>query len=81
MVPDNNADIILNQFLKSNSTKKLVIVGDVPYKDKYSRRLKSIDNHRVIFTGYINSENELADLYKNCFCIFMAMSLEGPILP
>lgn len=67
MVPDNNADIILNQFLKSNSTKKLVIVGDVPYNDKYSRRLKSIHNHRVIFTGYINSENELADLYKNCF--------------
>ena len=29
LIPDNNADLIVNGFIKSNSKKKLVIVGDV----------------------------------------------------
>ena len=32
LIPDNNADLIIKGFLKSNSKKKLVIVGDVLIK-------------------------------------------------
>ena len=67
LIPDNNADFILKQFIASNTKRKLVIVGDVPYHDIYSKKLKSIENERITFTGYINCENELADLYKNCY--------------
>ena len=43
----------MNGFLKSNSTRKLVIVGDVPYKDRYADKIKSIEDKRLKFVGYI----------------------------
>ena len=38
LIPDNNADLIIDGFLNSDSKKKLVIVGDVPYNDKYASK-------------------------------------------
>ena len=67
LIPDNNADIIINGFLKSSSHRKLVVVGDVPYKDKYSDNLKSINDERLIFTGYVNDQDILAELYHNSY--------------
>ena len=67
LIPDNNADLIINGFLKSNSKKKLVIVGDVPYKDAYASNLKNIKDERLIFTGYVKDQDLLAELYHNCY--------------
>ncbi|MDC3077472.1 DUF1972 domain-containing protein [Flavobacteriales bacterium] len=67
LIPDNNANLIIKGFLKSNSKKKLVIVGDVPYKDSYSSNLKKIKDKRLIFTGYIRDQDFLAELYHNCY--------------
>ena len=36
LIPDNNSRLIINSFLKSDSKKKLVVVGDVPYRDNYA---------------------------------------------
>ena len=54
MIPDNNSDIIIEGFIQSNSTKKLVIVGDVPYQDAYATKIKSYQDPRLVFTGYVN---------------------------
>jgi glycosyltransferase involved in cell wall biosynthesis len=67
LIPDNNADLIIKGFINSNSKKKLVIVGDVPYKDSYAFDLKKIIDERLIFTGYVKDQNILAELYHNCF--------------
>ena len=67
LIPDNNADLIIEGFLKSSSKKKLVIVGDVTYKDSYASNLKNIVDKRLIFTGYVNDSNILAELYHNCY--------------
>ena len=67
LIPDNNAEFIINEFVLSQSDKRLVIVGDVPYKDKYASNLKLIKDDRLIFTGHINDQDELAELYHNCF--------------
>ena len=67
LIPDNNADLIIKGFLKSNSKKKLVIVGDVPYKDSYASSLKNMVDKRLIFTGYVKDQNILAELYHNCY--------------
>ena len=67
MIPDNNADIIIEGFIKSNSTKKLVIVGDVPYADEYANKIRSYQDPRLVFTGYVRSPETLASLYKYCF--------------
>lgn len=68
LIPDNNSLLIIESFLKANSSKKLVIVGDVPYKDKYSEKVKSIINKKIIKLGYVKCQKKLSYLYKNCFC-------------
>jgi glycosyltransferase involved in cell wall biosynthesis len=70
LIPDNNADLIVDGFVKSNSTRKLVIVGDVPYHDRFAQQMKSIPDSRLIFTGYVRDPEELAALYHNCFAYF-----------
>jgi len=67
MIPDNNADIIIEGFIKSNSTKKLVIVGDVPYADEYAQKIRAYQDPRLVFTGYVRSPQMLASLYKYCY--------------
>jgi len=67
MIPDNNSDIIIEGFISSSSTKRLVIVGDVPYQDAYATKIKSYQDDRLVFTGYITNGDELASLYKYCF--------------
>ncbi|GAB2617661.1 DUF1972 domain-containing protein [Belliella aquatica] len=70
LVPDNNADIIIEGFAKSSSKKKLVIVGDVPYQDDYVDNLRNIQDNRLIFTGYVTDPEELKALYHNCYGYF-----------
>lgn len=77
LIPDNNADIILREFLSSSSEKKLVIVGDVPYKDAYAQSLKGLDDPRILFTGYVNDQDVLAELYHNCFAYFHGHEFGG----
>jgi glycosyltransferase involved in cell wall biosynthesis len=67
LIPDNNADIIIDGFIKSNSSKKLVIVGDVPYKDHYAETLKTKANDNILFLGYITDSEVLSELYCNCY--------------
>jgi glycosyltransferase involved in cell wall biosynthesis len=67
LVPDNNGDTIIAEFLKTRSTRRLVIVGDVPYRDRYARTLKAVRDPRLLFTGYVHRPGELTELYQNCF--------------
>ena len=67
LIPDNNSKLIIEGFLKSNSNKSLVIVGDVPYKDDYAKDVKKLSTRKVICTGYIRDQVDLTVLYKNCY--------------
>ena len=67
LIPDNNSRQIIEGFLKSNSNKSIVIVGDVPYNDDYSKNIKLLSSKKVVFTGYINDDINLSALYNNCF--------------
>jgi glycosyltransferase involved in cell wall biosynthesis len=77
MIPDNNADIIIEGFVQSKSTKKLVVVGDVPYKDAYADKIKSETDPRVIFTGYVTDANMLAELYHQSYAYFHGHEFGG----
>lgn len=65
LVPDNNADILIDGFLKARSSHSLVVVGDVPYSDDYAARVKAKAGKNVIFTGYVRDGQLLRDLYNN----------------
>lgn len=77
LIPDNNADLIVREFVASRSSKKLVIVGDVPYSDAYASAIKSIQDPRLVFTGYVNDQDVLAELYHNCFAYFHGHEFGG----
>lgn len=77
LIPDNNADLIIKGFLKTGSKRKLVIVGDVPYQDVYADGLKSLTDLRLIFTGYVNDQEELAELYHNAYAYFHGHEFGG----
>ena len=67
LIPDNNSKLIIEGFLKSNSNKSIVIVGDVPYNDDYANNIKLLSSNKVVFTGYVNDQVDLTSLYKNCY--------------
>ena len=67
LIPDNNSKLIIEGFLKSNSNKSIVIVGDVPYKDNYANNTKLLSSNKVVFPGYVNDQVDLTTLYNNCF--------------
>lgn len=77
LIPDNNADLMVKEFIKSNSKKKLVIVGDVLYQDEYATKIKNIEDDRIIFTGYVTDQEELAELYHNSFVYFHGHEFGG----
>lgn len=67
LIPDNNADLIIKAYLETSSSKKLVVVGDVSYRDKYAENLKKLGAERIHFIGYVRDSDELMALYQNCF--------------
>ena len=77
LVPDNNADLIVREFLSSASSRKLVVVGDVPYKDRYASALHSQTDPRLVFTGYVTDPRELAALYQHCTAYFHGHEFGG----
>ena len=67
LVPDNNADLIVREFTASASARKLVVVGDVPYKDRYAGTIRRYAaDPRIVFTGYVTDQDELSALYQHC---------------
>lgn len=79
LIPDNNANLIVEGFCQSVSKKRLVIVGDVPYKDDYALKIKALaeKDERLLFTGYVTDQNELAELYHNAFAYFHGHEFGG----
>ena len=72
LIPDNNADLIVEAFVKSGSPKWLVIAGGADYKGNlieraFLDRLKALANDRVIFTGHISKPGHIKELHCNCF--------------
>lgn len=67
LIPDNNADLLVGEFLASGSRRKLVVAGDVPYRDAWASRLKALSDPRLVFTGYVRDPRDLAELYQGCF--------------
>jgi glycosyltransferase involved in cell wall biosynthesis len=72
LVPDNNADLIVEAFVKSGSPRLLAIAGGADYKGNdveraFLDKLKSLANDRVRFLGHVNSGEAVKELHCNCY--------------
>lgn len=72
LVPDNNADLILDAFVRSNTERKLAIAGGADYRGNTLERafidkLKALANDRVLFLGHIDNSDHIKELHHHCF--------------
>ncbi len=72
LVPDNNADLIVQAFVQSKSSKILAIAGGADYRGNkveqaFLDRLKAAANDRVKFLGHVDSTEEVKELHCHCF--------------
>jgi glycosyltransferase involved in cell wall biosynthesis len=67
LVPDNNADLIVRAFKQSALRRKLVVLGDVSYRDRYAMTVKAMADDRIMFPGYVRDQELLTELYCNAY--------------
>jgi hypothetical protein len=51
--PENNPLLTIQEFKRLKTTKKLVVVGGVPYDSPYSRAIAAEADERVILPGFL----------------------------
>ena len=64
---DNNVDLIIREYTRSNVEMPLVIVGDAPYDPAYLALLHALSNNRVLFVGRISDQARLNSLYSGAY--------------
>ena len=74
--PENNAHLVIDAYLKLRTDWPLVIVGGAPYAEEYIARLKSTNDSRVLFPGFVFGEDYRA-LQQNAYCYVHATEVGG----
>lgn len=74
--PENNAHIVIKAFGRIKTNFKLVIVGDAPYSSAYIKKLKTSEDSRIIFTGFVFGEG-YKEFQSNAYCYIHATEVGG----
>jgi len=77
LIPENHADLIINGFRESGTSRKLLIAGGANYDSPFHRRLREIATDKVIFTGHIHDQRVIKELHCNCFAYVHGHSVGG----
>jgi glycosyltransferase involved in cell wall biosynthesis len=75
-IPDKGLHYLLPAFEKSQSGKKLVLVGGSPNPSDYEKNLHSIAGEGVIFTGFVYGD-DVTRLMLNSYCYIQPSDVEG----
>ena len=79
-VPENNYELVISDFMKSNLDKKLVIVSNLSnssYYDEILKNTKCDKDNRIIFIDGIYDKTELAIIRKNTYAYIHGHSVGG----
>jgi glycosyltransferase involved in cell wall biosynthesis len=81
LVPEKNAQMLIEAFEALDSDMKLVIVGDDPWGKDYIESLRERAGDRVVFTGYLYGDG-CAALQSNAYAFVLPQSVGGtpPVL-
>jgi glycosyltransferase involved in cell wall biosynthesis len=75
--PENNIDLIVEEYVNSPAKLPLVVVGDAPYDNSYCTRLQHLADHRVSFLGRIHDQKLLNSLYENAYAYIHGHEVGG----
>lgn len=76
LVPEKGCHFLIDAFKKVKTDKKLVIAGGSSHSDDYVRKLQSVADERVVFTGYVYGD-QLHELYSSAYCYVHPSTIEG----
>ena len=74
--PENNALLVVREFERSSTKRRLVMVGDAPYAAEYIRQVKSTQDPRIVFTGALYG-SAYAELQSHCHAYVHATEVGG----
>lgn len=74
--PENNALLVVEEFERSRTDRKLVMVGDAPYAASYIKRVKATRDPRILFAGRVHGEG-YAELQSQCLAYVHATEIGG----
>lgn len=77
LVPENNADMIVDAFRQLRSDKLLAIAGDANYRSEWVRRLKAGADARVRFLGHVGSPDHVKELHGAAYAYIHGHSMGG----
>lgn len=77
MVPENNADLIIDAFNRIKTDKVLAIAGGENYKSDFVEKIKSIAGPRVKFLGHISNLEHVKELHCCCYAYIHGHMLGG----
>lgn len=75
-IPDKGIHLLVEAFEKLNTNKKLVLIGGSPNPDVYESKIKSTQDSRIIFPGYVYGEDTNV-LMKNAYAYIQPSLIEG----
>jgi glycosyltransferase involved in cell wall biosynthesis len=77
--PENNVDLIIEGYTKSNAALPLVVVGSAPYPGESAERIARLatEDDRVMLTGSIYDQPLLDQLYANAKSYLHGHSVGG----
>jgi glycosyltransferase involved in cell wall biosynthesis len=75
--PENHVDVIVDGYRRSAATKPLIVVGSAPYAAEYTERVHALADERVRFLGGVWDQQQLDQLYANCFTYLHGHSVGG----
>jgi glycosyltransferase involved in cell wall biosynthesis len=77
LIPENHADLIARAFLRTDSSKKLLIAGGANYDSPFHRELRALAGDRIILAGHIDDQEVIKELHCNCFVYVHGHSVGG----
>jgi glycosyltransferase involved in cell wall biosynthesis len=77
LVPENNAELIVNAFAQLRSRRLLAIAGAANYRSQFVERLKETRDPRVKFLGHVADPEHMKELYCNAYTYVHGHSLGG----
>ncbi len=76
IIPDKGLHYLIPAFNKLKTDKNLVLVGGSPNPSDYEKNMRSTNDSRIIFSGYIYGDDSLR-LMKHAYCYIQPSDVEG----
>lgn len=77
LVPENNADLIIQGFERVNTQRILAIAGSANYHSAFIDRIKQTKDPRVRFLGHLSDAQHVKELHCNAYAYLHGHSMGG----